>query len=218
MANLIPTHFPKSSNALVTYAFTDFITNQGYVLLYAGKTANNTILSTQQFYSDVNGTNTPGGNNGANDIDFDILINRQIVVEGKCTVVVPLLHHVDSTPGAADTTITVSLRKWDGTTETEVASCTITATQPNTPVSANTLIGWVWSGDFTVSKTVYKRGETLRLSIATAAPGAASREIIVCHDPIDRDIVDVGSWIASGTITQPDTSTLKLILPLKLEI
>jgi len=217
--NPVPVQYRKSAPTLVNVNFTDLITNNGILELFGGKTADNYLLSSFVFYSNADGKITFTGDNTAGDIDFDALIENQITLEGKGIVTVPLLHiQGGGATSDVDTTMTVLLRKWDGSTETEIVSENVSANSLTT-IATDTSDGYVWTVDFTIPRTVFKAGETLRITVTTTAPGA-SKEIGICHDPKDRDTLSGGNNVGSSgdTHIQPDTTVLTALLSVPLDI
>ena len=91
------------------------------------------------------------------------------------------------------------------------------ATTDTGNISDTQRLGQVTTVDFDIPTTVIKAGEYIRVTVATTAPGA-SKEIVVCHDPEARDTPGGNSLGAAGTLTQPDTTILKALLPVNINL
>jgi hypothetical protein len=212
------TKYSTAAQQLINIDLQDALENQSYLTLFGGKTADRTLLSSIAFYSnELNQTTIPGAAT-ANDVDFDQDINITTRIEGRGFVTVPLFHVAgNSGPLAVNTTLTVKLRHWDGASETEIVSENATA-NPAANVAQNALLGQVWTVDFDIPNTLFNRGDTLRITVETTAPQADS-EIIICHDPKDRDAPNTNSVGASGGgTTQPDITVLQALIPVVVDL
>ena len=204
---VLPTPFSTSSPANVSVGLTDFLTNTGYLSFFGGKTADNYLMSTIAFYSNGDELITNPGANTANDIDFDAVSQAVLTLEGKAIVTVPLLLLNNAGGGAMGTTMTVTLRHWDGTTETDIVSENVVVSQT---VGSGSNIGFVFTVDMTVPTTFFAVGDTIRVNVVTTAPGT-NLTISVVHSPKDRDIT------VPTITTQPDTHILQALIPVKLD-
>lgn|SRR3990167_6058867 len=200
---------------LVNYQFTDEAAGKTYIRLYAGDYYNaQEILGTAQFYGDK-GITVPGGNT-AIDVDFDMVCERSILVDGRVFVNVPILRAKGTGSGDITTTVTALLRKWDGTTETEIASG---SSLKSGTVSADTAVRNNMCGiSFDVDKKLWKKGQTMRLTIWTTAAGA-NTEVCLGHDPKGRTTTESTSafgngiaWTGSG---DTNVSILSMDIPVK---
>ncbi len=215
------TKFTTASQSLVNVDFTSFATGTGIVVFYAGDvnstaggfTPGEYVLSSEPFFSDKGSTFM--GNNVAGDVDFDVVFNRRIEIEGLCIVQVPIQQ---STLGAGsfDTTITARIRHWDGSTETTLVSGT--SLQNMGLPGGNVNDAKVGTIRMTIPRKIFKRGETLRLTIETSAGGAVNRSVWIAHDPMSR--LDVRSaedttTVDGGTVwDNSGTSALTVQIPI----
>lgn len=109
--------------------------------------------------------------------------------------------------------IIARIRKWDGTTETEVAS----GQSAGITTSSNT-IKKVRTIRFTVPKTHYKKGDILRLTIElwakTQSAGYINSTAAFGHDPENRD----GALIIPSTDDPRTTTKLLFYCPFNIDI
>lgn len=210
MADLLPRQFKKSAPPAFTIGFTDFLTNRAYLTMFAGKTANGYVLSSISYYSNDDEAATQGGSGGTNDIDFDAIAEVPLILEGTAIVWIPLCHASNGSGGGdVNTTITVRIRKWDGTTETTLVSQTVTANQVT---STGSRPCFLYSASLTIPRETFVPNDVIRLTIETTAP-TGNQEILVIHDPKGRDWNGSTSIGDSGAVTQPDTTALTALLP-----
>lgn len=189
--------------AVASYTAYDIISGTGYVQLYGGATVDDFPLTNITFYSYPENTQGTLGSTAV-DIDFDVLINKTMTIKGKAIVNVPV--QVALTRDTGSLKVTAYLRKWDGTTETEIVSnesSTLTGVV-DTPVFR------VFSIDLTVPQTHFKKGETLRLSVIStgviSGGTTPANYFYIYHDPKARTVVGV------------DTTQLSIQLPIKLKL
>lgn len=208
--------FPPSNN-IITFDFFDIISGTGIKKLYAGDvnsssagTPGTYILQASQSYSDVGSTD--GGNNGTLDIDFDILINRPITIEGEGIINVPALLFNTGANATLSPTITARVRKWDGSTETTLVSGTTIITSL---VSQDDVVYEMGAIKVNIPKTLFKKGETLRLTIESASPGA-NHSIVIAHDGLSRIGVPSDSITLTGT--WEESTALTMQLPIAIDI
>jgi len=144
------------------------------------------------------------------DLDFD-LSSFNLPKSIKGTAYVQSSVYVDTSAGSGSGYIIAKVRKWDGTTETEIANA---QSQTNTQGSGGgTEMVLV---PITIPETDFQSGETLRLTIEgwikTDAGAANDAHITVGHDPRNRD----------GTNITPSTddvlTQLILYMPFKLNL
>lgn len=208
----LPIKFRKSPPLSLSVGMTDYITNRAYLTLYGGKTADRYLLSSIAFYSSKDNLGTNPGYATANDIDFDAIAEIPLLLDGKGFVTVPIIAGNNTGASVSVTsTMTVKLRKWDGSTETDLVTEDASI---SVDCSANQSIGAVYTVDFTVPTTQFKEGDTVRITVETTAP-LANYAIVIVHDPKDRDVAISG---IPGIATQPDTSVLQALLPIKIDL
>lgn len=177
----IPIVYRKSvESAVASYDFTDIIEGTGIVNFYFGYAGSTKVLSTNRFYSGTSYNSETIENSGAFckeiDLDFDVLINKPITIKGTCVASVPTM--ITRLNGTIISYVTVYLRKWDGSTETDIASGA--SAQFTTAATA-------WknqSAYLNVPTTSFKKGEYLRATIEGWAQVADDNNILrVGTDP-----------------------------------
>jgi|TARA_Y100000296_G_scaffold17864_1_gene21121 hypothetical protein len=143
------------------------------------------------------------------DIDFDTVINKQLVIRGTTIVNIPI---AGSTGGAGPTynvIITAKIRQWDGATETDIVSADSTTWNINLTTTYRYM-----AIPLNIPQTIIKRGNTLRLTViytATRAGGAgAGGTGAVAYDPANR----TAGWDATGVVP----SQLIAPIPTKIQL
>lgn len=208
------------SNPLVSYDYVDIATGQAIKTVYGTDFENssyalhgNTIKSHKGY--------TLSGVNGALDLDFDMAVEKQLKIEGRHIVYIPL--GMCSTSGTQDveSTVTVSIRKFSNGSETHVASEAVLVSATGVLGSEGTFKWATYSID--CPKTNFTPGDLFRTTIETTAPGA-NRRVIVFHDPMNMDPDDLltfGGDSAVGPINPASTTQntqLKVDIPLKIAL
>lgn len=137
MAEVLPVNFPvPGASSIASYDFGDIISGTAYELMYLGHTytdsANGYALNPNAFYSHLKEINTAIDPNTASyakieDLDFDIVCNLPRIIYG--TLLVNCHYAVRNTTGGgtAGCYLIIKLRKYDGSTETDIASLTTIA-------------------------------------------------------------------------------------------
>lgn len=203
MADTLPINFSlPGEEAIASYDYYDIASGTGYIEFYIGKTNQDSILSNVTFYS------VPVSTSGTFDVpideDFDILINRPTTFKGTAIFNFPFNVSDASGVGGLQGYITVKIRKWDGSSETEIVSGnshTITNVGFNThEMAAVSLV---------IPETTFKKGEYLRISLGSSVTNSGANEgIEVYHDPDNLN-----------SLTGPDMpSTFKAQLPVKINL
>jgi len=205
----------------VNIDFVEFLTGRGIKTLYLAdvnctdtavpQDGTTLILTPNQIFSDV-GTFS-SGHNTAMDEDFDMVIEETIQVDGEVIVTLPCLA-LQNGAGAFQHDITVKIRHWDGSTETDLVSMVskISRTMAGGAVGQHEIITVKGS----VTRTFLK-GETLRVSISHGATGNLSA-ILFGIDPKSRltglNVTVTGS---SSQGTWINTSASTVALPIRIE-
>ena len=135
MVERIAQNFLKIGDpAIATYDWIDLATGVGYQIFYLGATAVSVntgkyVLTTNPFYSsyDFRASVTPGVTNTTawdtiHDLDFDLLLSKQLTVGGEATATIATRMLKTGGTSARPTRVTVTFRKWDGSTETDIVS------------------------------------------------------------------------------------------------
>lgn len=172
MAEILPVNFAIPGEAsVVSYSYSDIADGSGIVNLYATSFSDSTgtygVLTNQ--IMPVPNTSSAGNSatisaQGADtkliDDDKDIVFNVPKILRGK--VLVNLAWSAgDSSCSSFEAYAIVRCRKWDGTTETELASVQTTTISG----SVNSTYYRSEQMYFTVPTTHFAKGETLRFTI-----------------------------------------------------
>ncbi len=216
----IPIVYRKSGEgAIASYDFFDIAAGTGYETFYIGEASGAQILTNVSFYSDRcaprSDNSSPGG--GwilQHDNDYDVEINLPRIIKGEMICNVPYGVLVQSAAGIHASIVYVRLRKYDGTTETEIASGAVTHLSfTPTVVGYKRLIG---AGKITVPQTKLIRGDKLRLTIeqwAAIGAGSSSGAFFYGSDPNNRNSG------ASDTLTWgSEISQSSFIIPFKIDL
>lgn len=206
MPQNFPGIFPYAKDDVYTFSWTEVVDATGFVLydawssnlnptdkyhltpsthmpdLVPGISKNNTYVS---------GTaSTSGSHNKDIDVDFDITpYNNPRTLRGQAQVRVSL--YLTSGGGNYETYVVARIRKWNGATETEIASVQSVTESWNSTRSQ----GWTLPID--IPQTTFKYGEQLRLTIEVwTMVSAGSVTILLLCQPSDAA---VGSATAGNT-------------------
>jgi hypothetical protein len=224
MPQNFPGIFPYAREALVNYSWADVAAGTGFILYYgwASKlTAGTTyVLTPSTFIDTLTGTSydsasreyfKSAGATGAAfakviDLDFDTTtLQVPTTLRGQAVIRVGWGLEVDAA-NDAQAYVICRIRKWNGSSETEIASCTSSTTS----ITAGVDEKGTWTLVMDIPETNYKIGETIRLTIeGWANESAGSATLHIPYDPNDAQIT-AGSitWVAGDTL-------LAIALPFK---
>lgn len=171
--------YDNRPEAIASYDYVDLATGEGYRIYYGLKAVDDTteyyILSSSQSYSDE--VATDGGFHDSTsfvqtlDLDFDLTeFQKPQTIKGTMYAEVPMSNL--SVTHTSDTYAIIKLRKWDGSSETEIANgqtktVSYTAGAGNTGYQNDTS-----TVKITVPETDFKVGETLRVTVELWGKGA----------------------------------------------
>jgi len=215
MVDKLKSIYRQSSPLGVNIDFTELATGQSNVIFYAGdvnstsaRVSGTTILSNNKFFSN-NGTSAAGA---TSDIDFDVVLDKQLVVEGDAVINVPV--YLRNTVGGAGDgwcTVTAIVRHWDGTTETDLVTGTsIVVASMAVASSDKTTLGTI---KVNVPRTVFKKGETFRLTIQHGTMAGTANDAAIGYDPMGR------TDLPSAPLTTWTTSTiLSISVPIEVDL
>jgi hypothetical protein len=205
------TTFTTASRILQTINLADVVSGTGYIEMFGGATSvgdsssDEYFLTTIPYYGEpvvtVSATfGTVGSATQKLDIDFDVVVNRTIKVNGNVIVTAALGATRAGSSGTVTTYFVAKLRKWDGTTETELGEATSNSHANN---GGSTTYGDL-AASFEVSNKTIKKGQTLRLTMevwVTSTSSNTLNTVRLLHDPQGRTVGDA------------DTSKLIMLLP-----
>jgi|TARA_Y100000296_G_C5128766_1_gene234323 hypothetical protein len=191
MANRIPHHFLEAPKETLSVNFTDFATGKGIVDFFFGTVAGSNRLSETAWYSDLifkPGTVSVSATaNQSLDEDFDVDFIKSVTIEGDAIATICWAIRNDEVYNSPEVYPIVKIRKWDGSTETDIVSVTGTSKFPRMD-SISTLATDIFSLKLTIPKTNFKKGESLRVSVELwqKSNGTSDMETIFLCDPMGR--------------------------------
>ncbi len=190
MAEVVPLNFPiPAESAIASYSYTDVAEGTGVQIFYGSTYKVDTTLS--YFLTTQGGHYANDTTSSANiatgdpakvlDLDFDLPLNLPKNIKGNLYVTATIGCSARNA-GTSTLYYIAKLRKWDGSTETDIASAqSATITNVNSP-SVDTL-----STKITVPLTHYKKTDTIRLTMEVwAGQSGGSSTAVIYHDPIER--------------------------------
>ena len=193
MAGVPVTFRDQRERQLVNYSFINFASGSGVVKFFLGQTANGNRLSENAFYSNqlfiMSSVSTSGSFVKVLDEDFDTEFLRPVTIDGTGVIDLGMGMKNDETNDDMRIYAIVKIRKWDGSTETDLA----TFSGSSNPIiwNADTLqtqrfASHSLSGD--IPKTSFKIGESLRVTteIWVMSNGTADIQIALGVDPKNR--------------------------------
>ena len=218
--------FPPRQELLQSYDWIDLITEQGYGTFYLAKahtsdgTETSFITSTEiESYPTLSSVSAGGDNADAYAIkvndDFDLLVNSPLTINGKVIIVLSL--YTTYTTDNFNAYWQVRLRKWDGTTETEIGAA---KTELVLAVGNNTRRR---TFEIDVTKEQYKKGEYIRITVEgwVAKSDNTGSQIGYWHDPASKSNLSrsYNNPTATGDIIEYGENTdAKILIPFKINI
>ena len=213
----MPQPFTTASPVVASFDYSDIAegtgTNDYYLFSTLDDTAIDYHISKDQTKrsSNIEYSQTVGSG-GSNSADYDLSIfNLPQTIEGTAYISGSAgIEYVSGATPNKTLVITCKIRKWDGTTETEIASnssTTFVGVANSNPVYFNYLF------PITIPNTFFAKGETLRVSIDTlwTADGGGAWTYHYGTDPTNRD----GSFL---TATADTTTITKVSIPFDLNL
>ena len=213
----VPRVYRKSGDQLVNYNWQDINTGTGYVTFYGFSTKNpadNSLsyaLSTQQFFSSTIETVTGAINANGVSIseDYDLYFNIPTIIEGDLWAQFSIACDFND---ATKLYGNVRVRKFDGTTTTNIASgLSEHITDFGAGADEKTVLAKV-----IVPRTLFKAGETMRVTMDITVSnyqGNPCTFTAFAHDPQDRDGAKIVPSVDDST-----TTIFRLNVPFKPQI
>jgi len=209
----VPIKYRQSrETSLTNYNYEEISDGTGRVLYYAGAVTDSTgedfVLVTSPFYAkspDSSGNDNSSPSLGIReDLDFDVELNLPRSIKGDAIITIPFGFHGNTEGITATGYVIAKLRKWDGTSETEIVSV---QSETNSTTSASNYHEQIYALRLPITTVQnFKKGETLRLTIQAYAGGSGRIYWRLGHDPMDRTL---------GTF---DTTQLRAQIPFKLTV
>ncbi|KKM26266.1 hypothetical protein LCGC14_1586470 [marine sediment metagenome] len=208
--------FTTASPVVASYSYTDIAEGTGMQIFYGSNSKEEstysyhllgTAIASDEIETKAN--STAEGNVKMLDLDFDISeFNMPRDLKGTAYISIPFMAHEAS--GATSAYVIAKLRKWDGSSETEIASSQSDTINPASGVleRQKLLVRIV------VPSTHFKKRETLRLTLeGWGATTSGEINITIGHDPKGRITTDF-----PGTEDYKVTTTLEVHIPFKLDL
>jgi hypothetical protein len=224
MVDLSPQPFTTQQQKLVNVNWSDIAGGTGHITFYGGEVANGEyILSRNTFYSNSIQTKEAQALNTNTfekviDIDFDTpILNLSQTIKGTGYFSCPFgWIQTSATSETMEVYIIVKVRKWDGSSETEISNG-----QSKTLSKATSSVD-KFTGNITaaveIDKTYFAKGETIRItyelwsrhSLAAIYQG---QEWFIGHDPKSR----IDDDILTSDFDTGDNTSLELNIPFDID-
>jgi len=222
------TTYPPIQGPVVTFDFTEFATGVGYVSYYG---ANTREVTTDDYILGVNATDQshwtstaiamPNDGSKFLDLDFDVQFLVAADIQGLMRANLTLGAHQTSSTSDNSWSMNaiVKLRKWDGSTETEIANATTaTLSATNGELSAGQFKSKMMAVelDATSAPTHFGRGDVLRVTVEVYGTVINTRAAGgIGHDPLNRDDTDEDNSNSTQIIKDADNTNLIFQIPFR---
>lgn len=195
----VPIVFRTADQYIKTYNFVDTITGKGVAVLYLSTTGQSTgteyAMLGYTTDSDTESTIGAGGIVGAfakqNDFDFDLTAEQAFWVAGEAVFsFTQYATDAGNGPPQAAQYLIIKIRKYDGTTETDIA----TVQSDTVTCAAGMTVYGREQCQVTVPKTFIAAGDVFRITVEQWYEGDhAASSSTFWHDPSNRNPVDAAS-------------------------
>jgi len=212
----VSNRYTTGQSSIASYNFTDIDEGIGYVTYYGAEGTDEVVVLKKAIYSnEINQIVAVAGVGGAAtkqlDVDYDLVFNTPKIVDGKLLVSGSLGVKID---GSFSNTIywIVKVRKWDGSTETDLAenqSDDVLVTGGGGFNSEIVLL------EVDVPSTNFGSGDTLRITLEgwVTATNTSVGNAGWGQDPKGR----LGSLADTQIIEDTDTTILQFHVPFKID-
>lgn len=222
MTRRIPQNFRQSSEAAIaSFSFTEVVTGTGYITFYPIDLEDATLALTSNvmYGQTVSAAVLDWGGTGnvepVIDNDYDIEFDLPQIIDGKLFANIPMAMK-GTTGGEMTSSIKLQVRKWDGTTETDLAS----ADGEEFAITLALNEEWFFMNGFVIDvpRTHFKKGESLRFTIeywSRSTAGGGRADIWYGRDPQGRNTTDeeTPTWAAATDVP----STSKVFVPFRID-
>ena len=229
LANPQLTKFTTASPVLATFSFQELTSGQSFLSLFPMRQEDSSSIKNSLVSQILISNPLATGSSAATgsftkiiDLDFDALINQNFDIAGNAKV--NLVHGARSySPSrTAEYYTIVKVRRWDGSTETDLGSVQ-TVTHTYASGAGSNFFSWKQESlDISLSESRINTGEFLRVTFEVwAKQGSNSVNIVIVHDP-DNNVTGVDdnsqfiNMTDGGTITWPSKTIINI--PLKIDI
>ena len=219
------TKFTTQSPILASYSASDLITGISYEVFYGYTHKETTTLAygidketliAEEFTT--TGTQSSDTFTKTMDLDFDSAeLNVARTIGGTMKINFMTGAGSTATSNTANQTYVIfKLRKWDGSTETEIANVQSSTVSQG---ASNRMDYDVRNVEMTVPQTHYQAGEQIRITCEVWARRSAANSgtIYFAHDPQDKvDTTSFPEGITAGR--RPESSQLKFLIPFRIDL
>ena len=219
----VPTVFRNRQERIISdFDFTDGVGFSGVIQYFpATASPDRDILTKTTMYSNevVTSAGAVGtvGFETVHDLDFDVLVGGSpIIIKGMLIANVAIAARGGNSGSTGNKTrTTVTIRKWDGSTETDIASNLGTERSWENPAANTNLGGFMDLIEVEITtQTIIPSGEYLRINILVEQKNSTGTTIYsVGHDPKNRD----GNDPDTSGFNQGDVTQSSFLVPFKLE-
>lgn len=214
--------FSTTSPIMANYSYIDVASGTGYIVYYGFSTKDSSATKyhlknapVHTYDIETTAINLTSSYVKKIDIDFDISpFNKPQTINGIGLFNLSFAH-VFATTSTFNTYVIVKVVKWDGSSETLLASVQ-SETFTNTPGSAPLTWGKSITLKTDIPKTNFNTGETLRITAEIWAKVGTpdATKTILAHSPYDID----GSIIIPSAITGVEYTKFLTNIPYKLDL
>ena len=202
----------RGADNIATFSFSEISSGVGYVEFYLGYVGNGDqrLILVPQDNSQVFRSFSPTEQASpvlALDHDYDFEIQDTVTFEGEAYINVPIAAHNTGTTNDISIYIIAKIRKWNGSSETDLSSGGQSATLN---LGATSEEYSITQCNPDISRTTFKKGETLRVTIEVwySAPASTAGTVKYATNPANR----TNSWDSSGAVPSRSTVWLPIIL------
>lgn len=191
----------EDERAIASFDFFDLATGIGYKRSYCMDVDGDFVLSQNILYGNIGFSNFTT----SIDIDFDSSVAlKPFTIKGDFFINIPMTRVRDGTGGSSlmSYTVTVTIRHWDGSTETDLG--TDSATESSN-MSANQVKHKVHAFKININKRLFKVGDLLRISVIGTAESSEFGTTTLGHDPKSRTFTNFTDSSAITIDTPFDT-------------
>ena len=207
--------FPPAKEFTINYNWVDMAAGTGYVLYYLHATkmaAGTTYHLTPSNYMDTltgehynaqtreyyKSANAAGAGSASIDLDFDTTtFQHPVTIKGNAVIRFGWMCEVAFSDNVS-AYLVCKLRKWDGTSETEIASCQssgFSATGGSDSVGCGTIV-------MSVPQTHFNKGDQIRLTTevwATKSGAGGSGGVVLTYDANDAEMTVGTKTLSAGS-------------------
>ncbi len=200
---IMPVYRKSNEQVIASYNYTDIAEGTGIIELYGGTQK---VTTTESYYissdDDVSFNVSTTGRTTSDtgvfqkilDIDFDLApFNLPKNLKGRLRCIANLFIGKENDANEhGEAYIIMKLRKWDGSTETEIGNAqSSTAANPTSLIKTPYLLNWYYD---IASSTHFKKGETLRITLEVWIDPVdhANCNVELYHDPKNTTVTTDG--------------------------